>query len=158
MDRNELIMLNTYKLEALKQKLKPITDWDDVKRNTLIFNEADNNIYNINKFITVDKEDKVVTYENREGKGYNYSSSDWYYYDECIVDEVNEYWTPKLWEVCDHREDYQCDRWLFIACNEEHLLSCWNKEQRDNLSYDEFTEKYDLSCISEVGDFNIKVE
>lgn len=156
MNRNELYMLEYYKREELIKRLKPIVDWKELNEGCLIWHSDSNSIYGADVFNGIDI-DNLVTYSNIGGS-FRRSKTGWYYFDESIADEVNEYWTPKLWEVCDHREEYQCDRWFFIACNEKHLLCCWNEEQKDNLSYDEFIERYNLNYINKVDDFIIKVE
>lgn len=156
MDRSELFALDTYKNEEMKIRLKPITDWNRVPLEEEIWNCDSNDIYGYDTFEGL-TEEKHIKYQNYKGE-YTRSNVGWYYYDESIADAVNELWTPKLWEVCDHRQDYQCDRWFFIACNEQHLLSCWNEEQKDNLTYEEFTEKYNINCINEVDGFEIKVK
>lgn len=156
MYRSELYTLDTYKNEEMKVRLKPVTDWNKVSLEEEIWHCDSDSIYGYDTFEGLTKEG-YVRYENYKGE-YTRSNTGWYYYDESIAVEVDELWTPKLWEVCDHRESYQCDRWLFIACNEQHLLSCWNEEQRDNLTYEEFTEQYNLYCINKVSGFKIEVK
>lgn len=157
MDRSELYALDTYKVEEMKVKLQPITDWNEVKQGTEIWKEDIRFSYKRYSIFEEIVEEGIIKH-TPFSRSVTDSSKGWYYYDEYIAKEIDELWTPKLWEVCDHREAYQCDRWLFIACNEQHLLSCWNEEQRDNLTYEEFTEQYNLYCIDKVSGFEIEVK
>lgn len=157
MDRCELHMLDMYKREDMKVKLKPIVNWDEIKKGTEIYHHDSNDIYGYDVFQGIDTNDDCVVYKNREDKQYSMSKSGWYLYDEYIADEVEEKWTPKLWIVSGtgyYKEDYG----FYVACNELHLLECWNKENKENLNYDDFTEKYDISLLNQCGDFDIKVE
>lgn len=154
MYRSELYALDTYKNEEMKVRLKPVTDWNKVSLEEEIWHCDSNSIYGYDTFEGL-TEEGYVRYQNYKGE-YTRSNTGWYYYDESIAVEVDELWTPKLWEVCDR--GYQEDRWLFVACNEQHLLSCWNEEQRDNLTYGEFVKQYDLCHIEEVDGFKIMVK
>lgn len=99
---------------------------------------------------------KIVDVDTDSNGIYSRSKGNWYFYDEKIVDEINEKWTPKLWIVSgigEYKEDYG----FYIACNEEHLLKVWNSENRDNLNFEEFTDEYDINELSKCGDFDIAV-
>lgn len=159
MDRSELYALNDYKREELKKRLVPVTDWNKVESGQYIFHDTDTSIMNRNKFISIDKDGKLIKYYNCiDQKVYEYSVSGWYYYDESIADEIEENWTPKLYIVIpvDQSEEYE----LVVACNENHLYSCFlEKHQeipKEELTLEQFKEFYYYDLIKEVDGFNIE--
>jgi len=99
MNREELYMANTYKCEELKKRLKPIVSYDTLIDGQLIYHESDNNIFNVNNFSEYTKESNLLSYKDINDKLYKMSATGWYYYDECIADEVEEMFTPKLYNV-----------------------------------------------------------
>lgn len=157
MNRNELLFLNNYKREELKKSLKPIINWEEVKKGTEIYHNDSVNIFSYDIFEGINNANDFVVCRNIDGKQYLTNKVGWFFYDREIADKIENRWTPKLWVVSgtgQYKEDY----WFFIACNEEHLLKCWNEENRDNLTHEEFLEKYEINLLKEVDDFNIKVE
>lgn len=161
MDRSELYMKETYKCEELKKKLKPITNWKNIKQGTQIFHEQDNNIYNTNIFISYDKENNLVKYiavsHQKENKEYAMSANGWYIYDESIVDEVEELYTPKLYII--NSIKYPEDIWFTVAFNEQHLIECFKKEMNEkNLTDEEFQDKYNWEQLKNVDGFKIVLE
>lgn len=153
MNREELIMVKTYKCKELKKKLKPITDWKDVYENQLMFHEDDNNIYNENCFGSYDKENNIVEYGTITG-WYTRSANGWYYYDETIADEVEEHYTPKLYIVKDiqYREDY----WFVVAFDEKHLKENFIKNNRmENMTDEEFSDKYECEQLKCIDGFDV---
>ena len=157
MDRSELHMLDVYKREDMQVKLKPITNWDEIKKGTEIYHCDSNDVYSCDIFQGINSTDDCVVYINQDNKQYSMSKSGWYLYDEYIADEVKEKWTPKLWIVSgtgQYKEDYG----FYVACNEQHLLECWNEENKEELTFEEFTEEYDISLLNKCGDFDIEVK
>lgn len=158
MDRAELYALNDYKREELKKKLKPITDWNDVNIGQYLYHETDNNIFNVNKLLSVNLKENLLKYQDRDSKVYEMSLTGWYIYDEYVADEVEENWTPKLYIVIpvDQSEEYE----MIVACNENHLYSCFlEKHQeipKEELTLEQFKEFYYYDLIKEVDEFNIK--
>jgi hypothetical protein len=158
MDRSELYMLDTYKREELKKRLKPINDWTKVNQGQYLFHETDNNIFNVNQLLSVNLKENMVKYQDRNSNVYEMSLTGWYHYDEFVADEVGEYWTPKLYIVTpiDQSDEYE----LMVACNENHLYSCFlekHKEiQKGELTLDEFNENYSFDLVKEVDEFSIK--
>lgn len=161
MNRAELYMKETYKCEELKKRLKPIVDWENIKQGTQIFHNQDINIYNTNIFIDHDKENNLVKYivvnHQKENKEYTMSANGWYIYDESIVDEVEELYTPKLymiWNV-EYLEDYQ----FIVAFDKQHLKQEFIKDNNlKKMTEEEFWNKYQCEEIKEVNGFKIILE
>ncbi|EGT3606818.1 hypothetical protein FKF97_10475 [Clostridium perfringens] len=63
-------------------------------------------------------------------------------------------WTSKLWGVSDKNG---CTLYV-IACNEEHLLLCFNKEYDYEFSYFDFKEEFYSFELTRCGDFDIVVK
>lgn len=161
MNRAELIMLDSYKRDEMAKRLKPILNWDEVKKGTEIFHSDSNDVYASDEFEGLNPTDtNIIIYKNREGKQYEMSGSGWYFYNEYIADEVEEMWTPKLYFVkgvgSNDTEDYT----FIIACNPDHLVKCWNEKFYDSQFEDIelFMEEYEFYIIKECDDFHIKVE
>ena len=98
--RKPIFVIEKEKKELFLQSLKPITNWNDVKRGELIFHESSNSIHNADKFIELAEElgIEVVKYINSEGNIYTMSKSGWYYFDEDLENKVNEQFIPKLYK------------------------------------------------------------
>ena len=161
MDRAELYMIETYKCEELKKRLKSITEWKSVKQGTLIFHSHDNSIYNTNIFISYNEDNDLVKYtvaNNRKpNKKYTMSANGWYIYDESIVDEVEELYTPKLYII--NSIKYPEDIWFTVAFNEQHLIECFKKEMNEKkLTNEEFENKYNWEQLKNVDGFKITLE
>lgn len=138
-------------------KLKPITNWDEVEKGTEIYHYINNSIYGYDIFQGINPTNDFVVYINKNGKECSMSKNGWYIYDKYIADKVEEKWTPKLWIVSGTGE-YKEDYFFMVACNENHLLKCWNEENKEELTFEEFTEKYDINVLNKCGDFDVKVE
>lgn len=162
MDRSELYMVDTYKCEELKKRLKPVEDWSKVKRGTKLFHDTDNNIYNDNAFISYDEDNNLVTYwvqdySKPENNEYTMSASGWYFYDENIVDDVAEYFTPKLYIVSSNK--YPEDYWFIVAFNDKHLIVEFKKSMRkEDISEEEFYNKYQYEVLNKVDGFEITLK
>ncbi|MEG2289554.1 MAG: hypothetical protein RSC24_06265 [Clostridium sp.] len=159
MDRSELYMLNTYKRHELEKRLKPVVCWEEIKKGELIWNSNSDSIYGFDIFEGLNPTDKnIIMYKNREGKMYDRDKSNWYFYDENISDYVEDKWSPKLWHIIgvgsENAEDYA----FMIACNELHLLSCWNKKMNDNLTFPKFMDEYEFNKLSKCEDFDIVIK
>ena len=159
MDRSEMYMVETYKREELRKKLKPIKNWEKVLGGARLFHDTDNNITNNSIFISYDKANNlvnymVVDYSQSENKDYTMSASGWYYYDESIADEVAEHYTPKLYIIndVDCKEDY----WFVVAFDEQHLKKEFIKAMNmENMSDEDFWEKYWYEILKNVDEFEI---
>ena len=93
-------------------------------------------------------------YKTNERKEYWMSASGWYYYDESIADEVNDQFTPKLYILNSVRsaEDY----WFVVAFNERHLKESFIESMRfDDMTDEEFWEKYEYNILDNVDGFDI---
>ena len=165
MNRNELLSLDYHKKEELLKRLKPVQNWDKVDQGTYLFHRADNSIFNISIFERYDRENNIVYYcidksFMKEFNGnYEYHTLGWYYYDESIVDEVEELWTPKLWIVSNKDEDKDT---LIVACNEQHLYRCFIEEHTDcstdGYSYETFKQSFNYKLANEIDGFDIVVK
>lgn len=167
MEREELMKLNDYKIDELKKRLIPITDWNKVKKDSkkkaiYIFHESDTDIFIQNKFADYNEKDNIVAYYYRvfRNERYKYNSNKestgWYYYDESIAKEVDKYWTPKLYII-----KLPCgDEFIIIACNEIHLHKCFNDETSDDsyVNFEQFKNTFKYRTIENVGDFKIFVK
>lgn len=161
MNRAELYMKETYKCEELKKRLKPIVDWENIKRRTRIFHSQDTNIYNTNVFISYDKKNNLVKYiavNNRKpNKEYAMSANGWYIYDESIADEVEELYTPKLYIIwgVEYPEDYQ----FIVAFDNKHLKQEFIKDNNlEEMTDEDFWNKYECGELKEVNGFKITLE
>jgi hypothetical protein len=158
MDRAELYALNDYKREELKKRLKPITDWTKVNQGQYLFHETDNNIFNVNQLLSVNLKENMLKYQDKSSKVYEMSLTGWYYYDESIADEIEQYWTPKLYIVTpiDQSDEYE----LIVGCNDSHVYSCYLEKHeeipKNELTFEEFKENYEIELVKEVNGFDIK--
>ncbi|APH20877.1 hypothetical protein RSJ8_4072 (plasmid) [Clostridium botulinum] len=154
-----MIMVETYKCEELRKKLKSIINWDEVRTGTKIFHNTDNNIYNDNVFLGYDKENNsikymVIEYLKPEKEEYTMSSTGWYFYDEIIADEVEEHYTPKLYNIWDIRneEDYL----FMVAFDKKHLKQEYIKDNHlEEMTDKEFWNKYGCEELEEVNGFEV---
>lgn len=150
--------LEKKKVAALIEKLLPITDWSAVKKDTYIFNKNSNNIYGFDQFVSFDTkmvEHGIVTYTSlKDGKEYEYNKVGWYYYDESIADEIEEYFTPKLW--WSYKVGYQEDFWICVACNIEELYDRWVQEHGFTGTIEDFGEEIEYECINELDGYSIE--
>lgn len=154
MDRAEMYMVETYKVEELRKRLKPITDWSEVMEGQLIYHNNDNNIFNINRFSEYNKEDNIIWYKNRDGLLYNMSPTGWYYYDESVADEVEEHYRPKLYVI--NSVNYPEDYLYVVAFDEKHLKQEYLKSMNmDDISDEEFWDKYGYEELKTVDGFDI---
>lgn len=153
MERSEMYMIETYKCKELKERLRLISNWNKVKIGQLIYHTDDNNIFNVNKFSEYNKEDNIVWYKNRDGLLYDRSATGWYYYDELIADEVEKHYTPKLYIVSSIK--YPEDYWFSVAFDEKQLKECFCKEMKEDLTYEEFQDKYSYEELKTVDNFDI---
>lgn len=154
MNREELYMVETYKCEELKKRLNPILDWSKVKEGQLMFHNQDNNIFNESRFSEYNKTDNLVWYKTRDGLLYNMSATGWYYYDESVADEVEEYFTPKLYIVSSvkYPEDYS----FVVSFNEKYLKNDFLKSMKfDDVSDSEFEKKFQYEVLKSVDGFEV---
>lgn len=149
----------TYKCKELRERLKPIINWDEVRTGTKIFHNTDNNIYNDNVFLEYDKENNlikyaVIDYSKPENEEHTMSTTGWYFYDEIIADEVKEHYTPKLymiWEI-GYEEDYT----FIVAFDEIHLKKEYIKEYNlEDMTEGRFEARYYWEALTEVDGFKI---
>jgi len=166
MKREELMKLRDYKINEIKRRLIPITDWNIVKKESkkkviYIFHEGDKDIFIQNKFVDYDEKENMIRYAYRtyRNEGYRYSKKEsigWYYYNEPIADEVEEYWTPKLYII---KLPYGAENTI-IACNEEHLWKCFNDESSDDcyVNFQQFKNTFKHRTIESVDEFKIIVK
>lgn len=149
--------LEKRKVVELTNRLNPIIDWDAVKEGTFIFNKNSNNIYQIDKFISLNTnliEDGLVAYRSEtDNKEYEYSKTGWYFYDESVADEVNEEYTPKLW--WSYKIKNEEDFWICVACNVRELYDRWVNERYFDGEFDDFGEEVEYSEIKELDGYNI---
>lgn len=154
-----MYMAETYKCKELIKRLKPIENWKEVGIGTKIFHYTDNNIYNDNVFLGYDKENNlikyaVIDYSKSENEEHTMSETGWYYYDEFIADEVEEHYTPKLYNIWNIRceEDYQ----FMVAFNKKHLKQEYIKDNHlEEITDEEFWNKYECEELKEVNGFKI---
>lgn len=157
MKKEEILELNNRKLKGLKEKLVKVTDYTKIKEGQLLFHEMDNNIFNINEFVELTDDNTILWYKNNEGLLHNMSANGWYYHDESIADEIEDYFTPKLYSVTDKLNPKQ--HVLLIALNEDHLKKCYTEEMLlNNMTKEDFLERFIYSEIQYVDGFKIKVE
>lgn len=158
MDRSELYMLNVYKGHELEKRLEPIIDaeWGKIKENDLIWHKDSNNIKGFDFFKGISDEHKdIVIYKNQDGEVYDRSKSGWYHYNANIAEDVENYWTPKLWSVINKNSK---DTLYIVACNENHLLSCLNEEYDYEIPKQEFNKKFEIKELIHCGDFKIMLK
>lgn len=157
MDRNELNMLNDYKVKELKKRLAPITDYTKLKEGQRLFHENDINIFNTNIFSEISDDLKILWYKNKDGKLYDMSASNWYLYDETIAEEVEEYFTPKLYSVTDKLKPTK--HIMIVAFNKDHLKKCFIKEMfMPDMTKEEFFNRFVCVEFQYVDGFKVILE
>lgn len=155
MKRSELNMLESYKRNELIDRLKPIKDWDSIKKGELIWNDNSDSIFGYDKFEGLNPTDEdIIIYRNQKDVQYTYSKTGWYHYNENIAAEVDEMWTPKLYGVTNKNN---CTLYL-VACNTDHAWKCFNEEYNYDVLWLDFKENYLLFEFDKCGDFDIIVK
>ena len=152
---NNHMNLNREKVNLLITKLQPIIDWSSIKIGTHIFHKSSNNVFAVDKLVKIN-EDRI-TYINVNGiQLYEQSMNNWYFYDESIADEVNEYLTPKLW--WSKLSKYPEDLWICVSCNIEELYDRWVKEHSFKGDLESWLEQIEYCEIKELDGYSIKVQ
>ena len=161
MNKDEMSIVEEYKVQELRKVLSPIKNWDSVKRQERLFYGLTDNIFKKNYFIRYNSENNLTTYSTKSESGCYVDckllGDEWYHYNEIAVDNVERHYTPKLYVVTEVKS--KNNYWLIVAFDGNHLKKVFLEEKNlGKMTDSDFSYKYSCKIISNVNGFKVMLK